>query len=129
MPRSAIAERTKELAAEFTRHGRTPDYAEETQLFARANLETRQRKHAPRSEADQHVEWWREATAVLGGQDGIDAMLTTVGAEVRDVPWQPSPALDRAWIERTAQEAIETVSTEHSTWRPGVVRAVKKKLL
>ena len=41
----------------------------------RATTDTRQRKHAPRSEREQRAAWWREAAAVLGGDDAVVAML------------------------------------------------------
>ncbi len=74
--RQVITARQEQLAAEFaTTHGRTPDFAEQTRLFAQATTDTRQRKHAPRSEHEQRAAWWSDAASVLGGDQAIVAML------------------------------------------------------
>ena len=45
--RAAILARQSQLAAEFSgRHGRAPDFAEQTRLFGQATLETRKARAA-----------------------------------------------------------------------------------
>jgi conjugative relaxase-like TrwC/TraI family protein len=56
--RSDIEDRQGELAEEFTsRHGRPPTAKESIALAQRANLETREAKHEPRSESEQRATW------------------------------------------------------------------------
>jgi conjugative relaxase-like TrwC/TraI family protein len=121
--RMSIGSREKELAEAFVRHyGREPDFAERTSLYAQATLETRQRKHEPRSEKEQRAAWSAEASRVLGGDAKVAVMLASVGAGVLPVQAE-APALDDAWIRRIAGVVIETVSSQYATWRPGIVRA------
>ncbi|WP_225579697.1 MobF family relaxase [Nocardioides donggukensis] len=65
--RKAITARQRELAREFKRaHGRPPTPVEAVALAQQANLETREAKHEPRSEAEQRATWRAEAVEVLG---------------------------------------------------------------
>ena len=58
----AIEGRRRELALDFqAQHGRPPTPIESIALAQQATLETRQAKHAPRSEADQRATWRSEA--------------------------------------------------------------------
>ena len=53
-----IDRRVAELSREFqSTHGREPTPIESLDLAQRANLETRQAKHDPKSHEDQRVEW------------------------------------------------------------------------
>ena len=45
------------------------------QLAQQATLETRDRKHEPRTLAEQRTVWRAEAVETLGGPDRVDAML------------------------------------------------------
>ncbi len=122
--RADITARQQVLAAEFTRaHGRAPDFAEQTRLFGRANTDTRQGKHAPRSEAEQRNAWRAEASAVLGGEDSLVAMLAAVGPQVAPAPVEAATAIDERWVEWTAADVVRSVADSSSTWRAGVVRA------
>ena len=119
--RHVITARQEQLAADFaTTHGRTPDFAEQTRLFAQATTDTRQRKHAPRSEHEQRAAWWGDAASVLGGDQAISAMLRQVTAQ----PAVPVPdTIDEAWVERTAADVVRSVAERASTWRSSTVRS------
>ncbi|WP_324278212.1 relaxase domain-containing protein [Blastococcus brunescens] len=70
--RASIDTRRAALSAQFQAdHGRPPTPKEAVSLAQRANLETRQRKHQPRSNAEQRAAWRTEALAVLGGEGGL----------------------------------------------------------
>jgi TrwC relaxase len=67
---AAIDHRVGQLAKEFqAEHGREPTAAEAFGLNQRANLETRQGKHEPRSFAEQRQTWGTEALEVFGRRD------------------------------------------------------------
>jgi conjugative relaxase-like TrwC/TraI family protein len=119
--RQVITARQQQLAAEFAAaHGRTPDFAEQTRLFAQATTDTRQRKHAPRSEGEQRVAWWGDAASVLGGDLAIVAMLR----EVLSQPAVPVPdTIDEAWVARTAADVVRSVAERASTWRSTTIRS------
>lgn len=121
--REAITARQQQLAADFTKtHGRAPDFAEQTRLFGRATTDTRQRKHAPRSERDQRAAWWQEAASVLGGDHAVIAMLSGIGTS-HARPGLPFVGLDERWVAWTAADLVRSVAQTSSIWRAGVVRA------
>lgn len=65
--RGQIEHRRDQLAAAFLAdHGRPPTEAELIALAQRANLETREAKHEPRSLAEQRATWRAQADQVLG---------------------------------------------------------------
>lgn len=75
--RREIDVRRAELAREFLdHHGRPPTPKEAIELAQQANLETREAKHEPRSEAEQRTVWRQQAEEVLGGPDEVAAMLS-----------------------------------------------------
>jgi conjugative relaxase-like TrwC/TraI family protein len=123
--RAAILTRQAELAAEFSRrHGRGPDFAEQTRLFGKATLETRQGKHGPQREADQRRQWRYEAASVLGDDDAVSTMVGRVGATLRPaLPPAVRDELDEHWIRWTAIDVIDTVAASYGTWHADVVRA------
>ncbi|MEP7180169.1 MAG: MobF family relaxase, partial [Pseudonocardiales bacterium] len=122
--RADITARQQLLAAEFTRtHGRAPDFAEQTRLFGRANTDTRRGKHAPRSQAEQRATWRDEASAVLGSEESLAAMLAGVGVRVSPMPMQAAATIDEQWVAWTATDVVRSVAEKASTWRAGVVRA------
>ncbi len=122
--RADITAQQQQLAAEFTRaHGRTPDFAEQTRLFGRANTDTRRGKHAPRSEAEQRETWRAEASAVLSGHESLSAMLAGVGVRVNPMPVEATSTIDETWVAWTAADVVRSVANKASTWRGGVVRA------
>jgi len=110
--RQVITAREEQLEAEFAAtRGRTPDFAEQTRLFARATTDTRQRRHAPRSEREQRAAWWQDAAAVLGSDQSVLAM-------VREALSQPlaatAEAVEGAWVARTAADAVRSVPSSRA---------------
>ncbi len=99
-------------------HERPPTKAERLELAQQATLDTRPAKHGPRSEADQRAAWHAEAVQLLG-RAGLDRMLHGITAHRRPAP----PVVDEAWVARTAQQVINTVEAERSSWTPWNVRA------
>jgi DNA primase catalytic core len=118
--RRAIEGRRAALAVQFqTDHGRPPTAAEAISLAQRANLETRQAKHEPRSYAEQRAHWRAEALAVLGGKEGLAAYL--------DVVWggagRRRQGLTPAWVTETAPRVLAVVGSARATWQESHVRA------
>ncbi|WP_198950086.1 MobF family relaxase [Kineosporia sp. A_224] len=131
--RRAIDARRTELAAVFqVEHGRPPSPVEALHLAQQATLETRGRKHEPRSHADQRATWQTEAAAVLGGPDAVAGMVRSVlaaGGEAPGRAWADrTPAEREEWVARTAGEAVATVQTARATWRQTHVRAEAERL-
>jgi DNA primase catalytic core len=89
-------------------------------LAQRANLETRQRKHQPRSYAEQRVAWRTEALAVLGGESGLRDYLRGALAPRRG-PQAKRPT--RKWVDQTAQHVLSAVQSSRATWQVNHVRA------
>lgn len=134
--RRAIDARRTELAAVFqSEHGRPPSPVEALHLAQQATLETRGRKHEPRSLSEQRATWQAEATSVLGDPDAVTGMMRAVlaagavGAEPtrrRSTGWTPE---DRErWTSRTAAEVVGTVQAARATWRQTHVRAEAERL-
>jgi DNA primase catalytic core len=117
--RNAIDTRRRELAAAFqAEHGRPPTAGESVGLAKRAWSETRQAKHAPRSEAEQRATWRAEAVDILGSDDAVSGMVD--GAlghrpETKDVTEE--------WVEETAAAVVETVQEGRATWQVWHLRA------
>lgn len=122
--RADITARQQLLAAEFTRtYGRAPDFAEQTRLFGRANTDTRRGKHAPRSQVEQRAAWRDEASALLGSNESLAAMLAGVDVRVSPMPMEATATIDEQWVAWTATDVVRSVAERASTWRAGVVRA------
>ena len=81
-------------------------------MAQRANLETRQAKHEPRSEADQRSTWHSEA-ADLFGERGLRVMVDT--ALNPDQP--PRTQITSAWLASTADEVITELESHRATWQ------------
>lgn len=135
--RRAIDGRRTELAAVFqAEHGRPPSPVEALHLAQQATLETRGRKHEPRSHAEQRATWQAEAAAVLGGPDAVTDMVRAVLGAGRDgglqrvgPAWADRTPDDRErWTARTAAEVVATVQTARATWRATHVRAEAERL-
>ncbi len=117
--RGQIEHRRDELAATFQAdHGRPPTEPEMIALAQRANLETREAKHAPRSRAEQRATWRSEAEQVLGA-GGVERML----ADVRRHGPRPTlmPSVD--WLIDISARVIGVLEQERSTWQGWHVRA------
>ncbi|WP_148046155.1 MobF family relaxase [Nocardioides marmoriginsengisoli] len=105
--------RRSALAAEFQdRHGRPPTAVEAISLADQAALETRDAKHAPRSEAEQRANWRHEAEAVMGGPAEVAEMLKRAsGRRSR------GERLTKSWIEEAAAATISAVEGSRATWQ------------
>lgn len=111
--RTHIEDRVAELISEFTeRHSRPPTDKESIALAQRANLETRQPKHAPRSEADQRSTWHTEAADLLG-ERGVRVMFDT--ALNPDQP--PRAQVASAWLTEAADHVITELESHRATWQ------------
>jgi DNA primase catalytic core len=138
--RAAIDVRRAQLSAKFQAdHGRPPTPKEAVSLAQQANLETRQRKHEPRSHAEQRATWRAEAIAVLGSEFRLHYFVRDAlrGGRRRgqDRPNRPSATrVTRRWIEKTADEVlygrlmadgrrVGGVQNERATWQANHVRA------
>src|SRR4051794_3226937 len=118
--RRAIEVRRSALARQFQAdHGRPPTTVEAMSLAQRANLETREAKHEPRSHAEQRAYWRAQALATLGGEDRLRTYLDGVLRATRGRP--PGPT--RTWATETAQQVLAVVSSERATWQENHVRA------
>jgi conjugative relaxase-like TrwC/TraI family protein len=119
--RAAIDTRRGELARDFqAAHGRPPTPWEAIDLAQQATLETRQSKHAPRSEAEQRIAWRGEAISLLS-QEGLDAMMSGIAAGFRRR--RTDRSITQADVDGLAEAAIAVVSASRATWQEWHVRA------
>ncbi|MHA3700720.1 MobF family relaxase [Jatrophihabitans sp. YIM 134969] len=120
--RAAIDVRRAALSATFqVDHGRPPTSLEAIALAARANTETRQAKHAPRSHAEQRATWRTEAIAVLGGEAGLRDYLRTALAPRRN--GRKPIKVDGTWVGVTADTVLLNVQASRATWSAHHIRA------
>jgi conjugative relaxase-like TrwC/TraI family protein len=118
--RAHINTRRGQLAIQFQHdHGRPPTPVEALQLAQQATLETRDAKHEPRSLAEQRTTWLREAAAVLGGHDAVEAMVHTTLAP----PAEPPTIADSLWVAQTADHILTVMEASRSTWQMWHVQA------
>jgi DNA primase catalytic core len=120
--RASIDVRRAALSAQFqTDHGRPPTPNEACELAQKANTDTRQRKHEPRSYADQRATWRSEALGVLGGDVGLrDYVQRALHAPGRR---QPPQRVTTRWVHETAHEVLTTVQSSRAVWQENHVRA------
>ena len=124
--RDAIDVRRGELATAFQReHGREPTPVEAIALAQQATLDTRERKHEPRSEAEQRHAWRSEAVSFLGGDGQLAAMIRTAVHPVRGP--QPSPT-NREWFENNADRIVATIARNRATWQESHIRAEAERV-
>ncbi|MFC9659608.1 MobF family relaxase [Nocardia sp. NPDC127606] len=117
---AVIADRLDTLTAAFhTTFGREPTPSEVHDLGQRATLETRPRKHAPASRAEQRAFWRADAETLLGGPDAVDDIFVRALA----APHVPRRELDHAFITHLADQALAAVSDKRATWREFNLRA------
>jgi DNA primase catalytic core len=142
--RAAIDVRRAELSAKFQAdHGRPPTPKEAVALAQQANLETRQRKHQPRSYAEQRAAWRAEALTVLGGESPLHYFIRDALRGGRSAftgrglsrPKRPAVVhVTRRWVEQTADEVLRGrvdedgrrvggVQNERATWQENHIRA------
>jgi conjugative relaxase-like TrwC/TraI family protein len=124
--RAAIDLKRAELAVVFQAdHGRPPTPVEALKLAQQATLSTRQRKHEPRSLAEQRAAWRAEALDTLGGQEGIDQMVhRAIGAGVR-----PVQTVNLEWVHASAGTVISALEATRATWQTWHVRAEAERLV
>lgn len=116
--RKAITARQRELAREFKRtHGRPPTPVEAVALAQRANLETREAKHEPRSYAEQRATWRAEAAEVLGSARSLDDMVSSLPRAAAE------PSVTASWIREAAERVIAEVESRRATWQVWHLRA------
>jgi DNA primase catalytic core len=117
--RVAIEARRRELTAAFqTEHGRPPTAGESVALGKQAWSQTRQAKHAPRSEADQRTAWRAEAVQILGSEGAVQEMVDAALGHRHEVQ-----NLTDTWVERTAAAVVEAVQAARATWQVWHLRA------
>lgn len=108
-----IEDRLDELTAEFTEaHGRPPSSKESIALAQQANLETREAKHEPRSEAEQRATWRAQAIDELGAS-GLEEMIASTLAPITSPLRQP----DEEWLRETAARVIGELGSHRATWQ------------
>ncbi|WP_136571307.1 MobF family relaxase [Nocardioides sp. GY 10127] len=121
---AAIEDRRSQLAVAFqTDHGRPPTNIEAIALAQQANLETRQAKHEPRSEAEQRRTWAAEAGDQLGSPAAVQRMLHRA---LRSRRTTASPATERPrpeQVQRLARTVVQTLEAGRATWQEWHVRA------
>jgi len=118
--RARIDIRRAQLAVAFqTEHGRPPTPVEAIKLAQQATLDTRDAKHAPRSEAQQRRQWRSEAALVLGGDRAVDTLVRSVvdAPQARVVPVAPD------LIERVVDATKRVVESHRATWQVWHVRS------
>ncbi|MFE7723916.1 MobF family relaxase [Nocardia rhizosphaerihabitans] len=104
---------------------REPTPGEVHDLAQRATLETRIRKHEPRTRAEQRATWRAEAEALLGGPAAVDGIIPAVLA----APATPRPVPNHAFITHIADQALAAVSDKRATWREFNLRAEVERQL
>jgi DNA primase catalytic core len=127
--RAAIDIRRAELAAKFQAdHSRPPTPKEAVALAQQANLETRQRKHEPRSFAEQRATWRAEALAVLGSESRLhyfvrDALRGGRSTALGRAGRPAAARVTRRWVEQAADTVLHTVQSQRATWQANHIRA------
>lgn len=120
--------RRGELAAEFQRElGREPTPAEARKLNQRANLETREAKHEPRSLAQQRAAWRSEAIEVLGTERALSEMIRRTTHD-HGVP-REAATVDAQWIADSADRALTVVGHSRARWQEWHVRAEAARIV
>ncbi len=124
--RARIDVRRAQLAAGFqAEHGRPPTPIEAVKLAQQATLETRDAKHAPRSEAEQRRAWRAEAADVLGGDRAVTGLVASLTASRPGQRAQVTPlaALDPATVQSIVQATQTVIEAGRSTWQVWHVRS------
>ena len=124
--RVAIEARRSVLAAAFQAdHGRPPTVVESIQLAQQATLETREAKHEPRTLAEQRQAWAEQAQEVLGGPQGVTAMVGAAlsAGRTAGLVTSDSVTVDAAWVRTTAVRVRDKVQAHRATWQVWHLRA------
>jgi conjugative relaxase-like TrwC/TraI family protein len=119
--RADIVARQRELTRDFRdAHGRAPTPVEAVALAQQANLETRERKHEPRSLAEQRATWRGQAVDVLGSPDAVDRM---VQAALRPTGAAAQANVSTWWVREMAERALGELEAHRATWQSWHVHA------
>jgi hypothetical protein len=86
-------------------------------LAQQANLETREAKHEPRSEAEQRATWRAEAVEVLGSARSLDNMVSSLPRAAAQ------PPVTASRIREAAERVIAEVESRRATWQVWHLRA------
>jgi DNA primase catalytic core len=120
--RAAIEVRRAAMSAQFQAdHGRPPTAKEAVALAQQANLETRERKHEPRSYAEQRAAWRAEAITVLGDDTALGSYVRR--ALARQGAGRERQRVTRRWVAHSADEVLAVVASSRATWQIHHVRA------
>ncbi|WP_433523818.1 MobF family relaxase [Nocardia pseudovaccinii] len=123
---AAITQRLGQLTTAFQRKwGREPIPAELFGLMDRATLETRPDKQQLRTLSEQRADWRAQALTLLGSREALARMVSTV----LHPPHHARPVADAAWIARTADYVLETISAQRSTWQRRHIRSETERQL
>lgn len=118
--RADITARTDALSRAFQAdHGRPPTPVEAIHLAQQATLETRAKKHEPRSLDGQRATWAAQAAEVLGGPAAVQSMMD---AAMRH-GWDTGVRVDTDWITTTAARIRDILHSKRSHWQVWHVRA------
>ncbi|MDR1791271.1 MAG: relaxase domain-containing protein [Propionibacteriaceae bacterium] len=117
-----IKNRKSELVADFrAKAGRPPTPVEMIKLAQVATLQTRQRKHEPRSLAEQLIRWKAEAQAVLGTYEAVtNVEENALHAPFRVADDTPIPVGHAA---KLVENVFEAVQAKSATWGVFTIRA------
>ena len=126
--RARIESRRGELAATFqAEHGRPPTPIEAIKLAQQATLETRDAKHAPRSEAQQRRTWRAEAAETLGSDRTVTQLVGSLTARRPAHATAVTPATMQQIIEATKHRPVNSQperARQRCRAQPDVVRGV-----
>src|SRR5215218_6789050 len=112
--RQVIDVRKSELAAAFAQdHGRPPGRVEMLQLAQQATLETRDRKHEPRTLTEQRSIWRTEAVETLGGDHALAVMLR----RTLSPPATAAPPVTADWLALAADRVVAALEEHGATWQ------------
>ena len=108
-----IDARVAVLREEFVaQHGRLPTTKEGTALAQRANLETREAKHEPRSEAEQRATWRAQADDHMNKR-AVDLMVY----RALHPPEAAGEQVSTAWLSNAADGVIAELESRQATWQ------------
>ncbi|WP_277499869.1 MobF family relaxase [Nocardioides sp. ChNu-99] len=120
--RTAIDAQLAVLTADFrAEHGRIPSTKEMLALAQEANLATREAKHEHRSEAEQREQWRREAVDMLGAEEAVDGLVSSLVEQGRGQRAAQRDVVDDQQLRTLAASVLARVIEDRATFqRPHV---------